>query len=325
MSSPSNKKVDVTKEDVNNDGVLDTVTTTTIGTDVDGDGKVDITETSTVATDGNNGDVIKSSVNVVSNLVGVDGSTELSLVPSSENSLKLLQEIAELEKSVKCDRTQHIGSMTDYLELFKKAQEYMTTVGDKNINLLVDTSVLDKFALESEVYSKMFEEVTLKFQRLSSVDDTELLTKVRNNLLRIKLMYDNIQKFHATITATSILQIPESIKVVTESLQSVTESINCSLPYLEYFADNSTVLTEEQKKNAELNDKDKVAIQSALNALNLWINMVTNDANIAMSGNAYVATFKEKIAAFDKLNDRLSVVVDKVKRRLDAWKAGKFE
>src|SRR5690606_14481393 len=160
-------------------------------------------------------------------------------------------------------------------------------VGDRNIDLIVDTSVIDKFAAEAQVYSEMFSEVQLTFQRLSTVNDTAVLRKIRDALLKISLMYENVQKFKASITATSVLQIPDSIKTVSEDLLSISESIECTLPYLEFFADPETVLTEAQKERANLNDVDKASIASAVNALNVWLDMIRNEANVYMSGNAY--------------------------------------
>jgi hypothetical protein len=312
-----------TKVDVNDDGVLDNMTTKITSTDVNADGKVDYVQTDVVVTD-NIGNVLQSKIEIASDEVGVGGVASLSLIPASEGSKALLSEISSLQAKVSCEKLQHLGSMQDYSELFKKAQEYMEEVGDKNINLIIDTAVLDKFAAEAAIYSQMFSEVNLQFNRLSTVNDIETLTKIRDSLIKINLMYENIAKFHASITATSILQIPESIKVVSEYLQTVNESIQCSLPYLEYFADNSVELSEDQKARAELNGEDRAAINAAINALNVWIDMVRNEANVTMNGNAYIKAFKDKIASFDPLYDRLHAVVSKVAARLAKWKLGNY-
>lgn len=312
-----------TKEDVNADGVDDYVTTTIKKTDVDADGQVDIVQTSVVAVDKAD-NILKSTLEVDALNVDAQTAFELQTVNASDEAKLILAEIKSLEAKISCPSVQHLGSMEDYAELFRKAQEYIEKAGDKNVNLVVDTSVLEKFAAEAEIYSEMFQEVELKFSRLSTVDDTEMLRKVRDYLAKIALMYQNIQKFHATITTTSILQIPDSIKVVTESMQSVVESIECSMPYLEFFADSTTELTEEQRSRSELNDKDKAAIVAAIRSLDLWLDMINNEANVTMNSNVYIQAFKEKIAKFDEYADRLKSVVSKVSGILANWHSGKF-
>lgn len=324
MAEPSKKEEIVTERvDVDGDGKLDTRTTRTTTVDVDSDGKIDFIEKEITSVDDKD-NVIQSSLEIDAVNVDVLASHELDLINASEESKLLLAKIKELESKINCPSVQHLGSMQDYSELFKKAQEYISKAGDKNINLAVDTSVLEKFAAEAKIYSEMFSEVEIKFSRLSTVNDTELLRKIKGYLAEIALMYENIQKFHATITTTSILQIPDSIKTVTESLNTVTESIECSLPYLEYFADATTLLSNEQKQRAELSDGDKASIVAAVRSLDLWLDMINNEANVTMSGNAYIQAFKEKIASFDEYTIRLQSVVEKVAAKMANWRNGKF-
>lgn len=318
------KEIKETKEDINNDGIVDNVTTTIDRVDVDSDGKVDYIETSVVATD-NNDNVIKSSIEIDAQNVDTNASMEIILNSTlNEESLNLLREIEELKLKVSCEKLQHLGSMEDYSELFRKAQQYIEEVGEKNISLVVDTEILDKFAEEAKVYSEMFGEIDLKFRRLSTVDDTEMLKKVRDALYKISLMYENVQKFHATITTTSILQIPDSVKTVTEILQSVTESIDCSIPYIEFFADNTKLLTEEQQRRAELNPADKAAIVAAIRSLDVWLDMISNEANVTMNGNAYIQAFKERIAQFDVYTEKMKSSIALIKNKLADWRNGKF-
>ena len=200
---------EIEKIDFDGDGKIDTKTTTIENIDADKDGKVDYIRTEVVIVDEKD-NILKSELEIDAAVVDANTSYELDMVNASDDSKKLLADIKELEAKISCPSVQHLGSMQDYAELFKKAQEYISKAGDKNINLVVDTSVLEKFAAEAKVYSEMFSEVEVKFSRLSTVNDTELLTKVKGYLTDIALMYENIQKFHATITTTSILQIPDS-------------------------------------------------------------------------------------------------------------------
>ena len=323
MTLETGSEKTIEKVDVDGDGIIDTRTTITSKIDIDGDGTPDLIETKTTTVDNKN-NVIESKINIDSNNIDTSVSEVVKLTNASKESLKILEDIKGLEEKIKCTNVQHLGSMEDYAELFKKTQKYIDQVGDRNINLIIDTSVLEKFATEAKIYSEMFNEVELKFNRLSTVNDTELLTKVKSHLSDISLMYDNIEKFHTTITTTSILQIPDSIMKVTELITNVTKSIDCSLPYLEFFADATTKLTDEQKSNAEMSDKDKAAITSAIKSLDLWLNLVNSEANVTMSGNSYIQEFKDKITNFDKYTDRLKVIISNVSSKLEQWKNGKY-
>ena len=319
----NNKETTTERVDFDGDGKLDTKTTTVERVDDDKDGKVDYVKTEVVVVDDLD-NVLGTKLDIKSTNVDASTSYELDTVSANEESRMLLEQIKELEEKIKCPSVQHLGSMQDYAELFKKAQEYISKAGDKNINLVVDTSVLEKFAAEAKVYSEMFSEVEIKFSRLSTVNDTELLKKIKGYLVDIALMYENIQKFHTTITTTAILQIPDSIKTVTELLNNVSESIECSLPYLEYFADATTLLSEEQKARAELSEGDKASIVAAIRSLDLWLDMINNEANVSMSGNAYIQEFKAKIAEFDSYTNRLKSVIGKVADKMQKWKNGEF-
>ncbi len=309
------------------DPVTGNVTTTTkIETDINADGDVDVIQTNTVVTDPV-GNTVDTNIVVDGEDVDVNLDHELNLVPSSEDALALLQEIASLQAQVSCEKLQHLGSMEDYASLFRKAKEYIDnyTENGGSINLVVDTSVLDRFAAEASVYSQMFEEVTMTFTRIKQVDELETLNKIKDGLLKITEMYRNIDRFHAAINATSVLQIPESIRDASSHLDTVLSSIECSLPYLEWFADkNTTTLTADQLSRATLDVEDRAALDAAMGALEAWNAMIVNEGNVTMSGNQYVQAFKAKIASFDPLYDRLHAVVGKVRTRLNAWKLGEY-
>jgi hypothetical protein len=310
---------------------LGLLTTTVTTTDANADGDVDVTQTDAVITDAS-GNVVNATINVVgptgTSAPDVQATLEadIDLVPSSTAAQALLDEIALLQSRVSCDKVQHLGAMEDYAELFRTAQEYISEVGPTgSINLVVDTTVLDNFATEAKVYGDMFEEISLQFNRLTTVNDIGALTQVRDALSKIADMYDTIEKFHATITGTSVLQLPESIQDANDSLAAVISSIECSLPYLHYFADgNASVLTQDQQTRAALNVEDQAAIDAAVAALGVWLAMVQNEANVTMNGNQYIQDFKAKIASFGALDTSLSSVVSQVQTKLAAWKLGNF-
>lgn len=318
-----NKTVTTEKVDFDNDGKLDTKTTTVESVDNNNDGNVDYVKTEVVIVNDED-EVLKSEINIDAVNLDVNADYILETAPATAESQLLLQQIADLQAKINCPSVQHMGSVQDYADLFKKAHEYINTVGEKNVNLVLDTSALEKFAAEAKIYSEMFSEVEMRFNRISSVDDTEVLRKIKSYLVDIALMYENIQKFHATITTTSVLQVPDSVKTVSELLTSVSESIECSIPYLEFFADNTTVLTQEQQARAELAEDDKAAIVAAIRSLDLWLDMINNEANVTMNGNSYIQTFKEKIAEFDAYTNKLKTVISKVAAKMAAWRQGNF-
>jgi hypothetical protein len=316
-----NNTTNTTTTQVDDSG--NTVNTTVASTDFNKDGVIDLVKTDTVTVDPAN-NVVGSSVDINTKVINEKLVNELNLIAPSTGSAELLRQIQELQTGIKCSDMQHIGSLGDYLTLFQTTQEYINNVGDKSIDLVIDTSVLDAFAEQADIYSKMFVEVTKQFQEISTVDDTSVLTKMLADMQKISEMYKNIQKFHASITGVNYLQLPTSIQTSSEILQSVISSIECSMPYINYFADNTTTLTPEQLENATMSSSQRSQIDVAVKSLQLWMTMVQNDSTTAMNGNLYVQAFKNQIAKFSDLTTQLRSANTKLAERLAKWKAGNF-
>lgn len=322
MSEPINKESD-DHTIKTTDELGGNTTTTTISTDFDKDGIIDLIQTDTVTVD-SLGNVIGSSINIDTKIIDANMSEQLELIEPSAESLELLKKIQELQKGIKCTDMQHVGSLNDYLTLFQTTQKYIEQVGDKTIDLVIDTSVLDSFAEQADIYSQMFVEVQTQFQQISTVDDTAILSKILKDMEKISNMYKNIQKFHAVITGINYLQVPTSIQTSNEILESVINSIECTMPYINYFADSNTELTSEQLENATMSSSQKSQISAAVKSLELWMNMVQNDTTTGLSGNIYVQAFKDRIAKFSDLTKQLKEANSKLSERLAQWKAGNF-
>lgn len=243
------------------------------------------------------------------------------VLPISQTSSLILAEISSLQQKIKCEKTKHIGTMEDYSSLFAKYQEFVGEVGDQFLDLVLDLKEIASFADEAEKFSAIFEQVSYNFSHTSTVDDSKMLIKIRDEMNRISKMYDNIQKFKATITASSILQVPGSIVKVTEELKTLQESIQCSLGFLNRFADKGYKLSDEDDKLSELNDVDKAAIAAAERALEVWLDMVRNQATVGMSGNSLVQLFKEPLASFAGDAANLKSLSEKIQRTMAAWKS----
>ena len=298
---------------------LGKVLTEVIVLDVNKDGVDDITTTNTTVTD-EAGNVVGQEVDVNAENVDATVSAVTDTLPVSQASSLLLAEIAQLQKKIKCDKTHHIGTMEDYSTLFAKYQQFVSEVGNDGIDLVLDLKDITAFADEAEIFSKMFEEVSLNFTRTSTVDDSKMLIKIRDEMTRISLMYENIQKFKATITAGSVLQVPGSIVKVTEELKTLHESIQCSLKFLNRFSDKEYALNSEDENLAKLNDVDRAAILAAERALDMWVDMVKNQATVGMSGNTLIQQFKERIAGFNGSAASLKSVSVKIKTKIAGWR-----
>lgn len=323
MSTSSNETIE--NKDINQDGRVDVVTTTVEKIDVDGDETFDLVKTTVVGKDSANGDVVYFNTTLDSTNVDVDLSSVVNVSQSSQESADLMEQISELQGKIKCSSTQHLGTMSDYAVLFDKYQKFVAEAGDSNIELNLDVSELSKFADEASKFSAIFEDVSLRFQRISTVKDTSMLKKVKDELERVANMYDNIRKFQATITATSALQIPISVVTISEQLGVVSESIDCSLKFLNRFVDGEYQLTPEQEELAALDPKDVVAIKAAQNALDIWLEMIRNEASVTMSSNALIAEFRNKLKNFGVQADDIKQLTGKLEARLAKWRAGNFE
>lgn len=315
----------IEKKDINKDGREDTVTTTVESIDVDGDETIDLTKTTVTGVDSANGDVVYFDSKLDSANVDVDLSHVVNITQESQESARLLAEITELQGKIKCSKTQHLGTMSDYAALFDKYQKFVAEAGDSNIELNIDVSELTRFADEAANFSAIFEDVSLRFQRVSTVSDTAMLKKVKDELYRIAEMYENIRKFQATITATSALQIPISVVTITDQLSNVSKSIDCSLAFLNRFVDGDYELTPEQEELASLDPKDKAALKSAEDALTVWLELIRNDASVTMSSNALIAEFRNKLKNFGVRADDIKNLTAKLSARLAEWRKGNFQ
>jgi hypothetical protein len=311
------------RKDVDGDGKDDTIVTKITKVDVDGDEIDDITTTTVVATN-DAGDVIASLTDIDSIAVDVSLSNSTVYTGVSESSALLLEQIHNLQGQIKCSKTQHLGTMEDYSELFRKYRQYTSEVGEGGIDLTLDISDLTSFADQADNFSKIFETVSLSFERISTVDDSKVLLKIKEELERITKMYDNIRKFKQVITTNNVLQMPVSIVKVTEELAIVQDSIDCSLKFLNRFGDKGFELDEEHNQLAQLNDVDKAAIKAAERALDVWLDMIHNEAAVTMGTNSLIQLFREKLAGFKSRTAGLKAVTDQVEAKLAQWKSGVF-
>lgn len=324
MSDGTTTNTAVTNEDRNNDGVLDQVTTTVTTTDYSNDGIIDVTETNVTVLDGNTGDAIESDITILVDNASGSFESQVTFVQGSEDSKSLVLEIQKLQEKIKCSRFQGKGTMDDYANVFKKIQQYFAAVGDSNVEITIDTENLDNFAEQAKIFSEMFEEILIKFNKVSSVDDSVVLKKIRDDMVTITKMYENIDKFKAIVTGTSSLQIPQTIIDCTEVLNNINSDIACSLSYINYFVDSSAPMNELQLQRSQLSGDDKKALEFFENSIQVWIDMVNNDGTVAMSTNAYVKAFKNRIASFGTHSEDLAKYIKLAQKKLAGWKRGEF-
>lgn len=327
MSTPEPTEVsnvETRKEDVNADGVLDNITITTTTTDFSNDGIIDVTEVHTVTVDGATEDTISTVTDLNINNGSLDALSDIQYVEGSAESILLVSEIQALQDKIKCSKFHGKGSMEDYAAVFKKIQEYFAVAGDSNVEITVDVTSLDQFAEQAKNYSAMFEEILIKFNRVSSVDDSAVLKKIKQDLIDISKMYENIEKFKAIVTGTTGLKVPKTIKDCTDVLENVYSNINCSLDYINRFADKNYVLTEDKEIKSQLSEDDKKALDYFAYSIQVWIDMIDNEGTVAMNTNSFVKKFKESIAKFDLPTENLTKAMGLMKERMARWKSGNF-
>jgi hypothetical protein len=189
-----------------------------------------------------------------------------------------------------------MGTLAEYAALLDLAKD-----ASSNINLSLDISGLEQFALVAEEYGKVFQDITQNITRITTINSESVLQSVKVQLQKIADMYDSLGALKLEIQRTSTLQIPDSIQATADQLQTVFEELECTLPYLEYFCGS----TATAPANAEMNARDKAAIEAATGALKVYNALAGGQATVEAENNVQVFNLKQKVAQFANIKQRL--------------------
>ena len=276
----------------------------TVSGSVDPSGVESYTETDTIEWDANH--------NIVYQHVEIDGDEDLlneinvfvtiindATFNPSEDDLAMAA-ITALVNKIQCSKAEGMGTLAEYATLLDLAKDASTNP----INLSLDISGLEQFALVAEQYGAVFEDITQNLTRVTTINSEAVLESIRVQLAKIAAMYDNLGALKLEIQRTSTLQIPTSIQDTANQLQTVYSSLECTLPYLEYFC-GATGASAPADGSAAMNARDKAAIDAATGALKLYSALAGGQATITAENNIQVYNLKQKAAQFANIKGRL--------------------
>jgi hypothetical protein len=206
--------------------------------------------------------------------------------------------ITALVNKIQCSKAEGMGTLAEYAALLDLAKDASTNP----INLSLDISGLEQFALVAEQYGAVFEDITQNLTRVTTINSEAVLESIREQLAKIAAMYDSLGALKLEIQRTSTLQIPTSIQATADQLQTVYSALECTLPYLEYFCGATGA---SAPANSAMNAQDKAAIDAATGALKLYSALAGGQATITAENNQQVFNLKQKAAQFANIKDRL--------------------
>ena len=209
----------------------------------------------------------------------------------------LVGEINDLVNKIQCTRAEGMGTLADYAALLDLAKD-----ASANVALTLDISGLEAFASVAKTYGDIFQDITQNLSQMTTIDDTEVLGKIKTELQTIADMYDSLGALKLEIQRTSTLRIPDSIQGTANQLQSVYEELECTLDYLEYFCGS----TQTAPANSALNARDRAALDAATGALLAYKTIVDNQGSVTATNNTQVKNLSDKVAQFSNIQQRLA-------------------
>jgi hypothetical protein len=205
--------------------------------------------------------------------------------------------ITALVNKIECSKAEGMGTLAEYAALLDLAKD-----ASHNINLTLDISGLEQFAAVAEEYGKVFQDITQNLTRVTTINSEAVLESIRVQLVKIADMYDSLGALKLEIQRTSTLQIPTSIQATADQLETVYQALECTLPYLEYFCGATG---EAPSAAAQMNARDKAAIDAATGALKAYQALASGQATVTAENNIQVYNLKQKASQFANIKDRL--------------------
>jgi hypothetical protein len=245
------------------------------------------------------GEVIND-VDVIAGPISADLTSVINTSGLTEEQVKELEEIQNLIRDVKCSKFHGRGRLEDYKELILKAQSVNL---DQTVDLNFDLSELNEAAETSEQLSEFILNVEAKISRVSQVNISKFLHEVREKVRKISSVQHALEKFHVSLYATAEFKIPAAIKNVTSLLNVLNDEVRCSKQYIDYY----TGLTKEAPKEAELSGDDKLAMDRAIAAIDLWVKMAEQGFTAALKDNKDIIDAKHAVSGFKDISFRRNI------------------
>ena len=227
---------------------------------------------------------------------------EISSIDDIENENQiLLNEIKYYAKKINCSDFHGKGTIEDYSELFKVASKIANE--SKQIQLDIDIEGFNEFSQAAEDLSNLFENFTLRLQKITIINDKIFLTSIVNALKKIWKLSETFGKFKTTILSTTTIQFPKTAHETALVLNDVMSKINCAMNYITYFVSP----TEESLPASELSVEEKNIISKALDTIQNWNNVCEDDISLAMNNN-------DDVKAIENYNKNIKISANILRR-----------
>lgn len=237
----------------------------------------------------------------------------VEIYDNTENN-KSLNEIKLYASKIECSDFHGKGSIDDYMKLFKAASKI--TNDSKHFELSIDTNGFEEFGKAADDLAELFTNFTLKLQNINIINDQTFLESVANALKKVYNLSEVFGRFKQTVQQTSKIDIPKSVKDTRIILENVMKEVNCSMNYINYFADKNT---KPDLHNAELSPEEKNIINKAVETLNNWTILSESGVSIAMENNQDIKYVKETNNELKNKTNNLKSCTSILKSKLNQY------
>ena len=241
--------------------------------------------------------------------------TTEEIYDDTTTNAEIVTQIKQYAEEIKCADFHGKGTVEDYKTLFQAASRITEDV--KRIEMDVDIEGFREFGQAADTLSQLFESFTVKLQNLTIVDDTAFLKIIAESLAKIVNLSNVFGRFKKTISATTRIQLPRSVKEASSAVNSVIDEVSCAMGYISYFVDPATT---GKLPHAELLESDKKSIQTAVDFINGWEGTCATEIAEAMENNTDIVLLKQsntdlklKTATLKKLTITLKSKMDNLK------------
>jgi hypothetical protein len=160
------------------------------------------------------------------------GDSEVEINHISEAKWQLVQQISEFSAEIKCDSFHGLGKLSQYESLLSKISELGDLSQTLNVSSMNNLDTLETSALQIvDALSSITHELT----SVLTLDDTQILTSIRDFLLAISNLMATVGNFRIQIAVTAVIKVPDTIEVLTDILNSTKSEIVCVNHFLDQF------------------------------------------------------------------------------------------
>ena len=240
--------------------------------------------------------------------VEVDATIQVSTGAGTQNSRDLLDDIRAQCQALDVSSFQQLGQLSDYRSLVDKALE-VSAQTHVFASSLDDINLDDVQAMASNV-ATCLQSLTHTLHNSVSIDDTGVLTKIRDFLTAFGTLQTTLQQFQLQISVTNHIQMPDTLldaKIELENCELFIGAVMQSLKhFVELDAPDAVSPNMSTARQAEI-----TAAEAALDAIIQMGTTVVNDYSdhtvqevITITDRIHGDTFDSLTEISEKLNSQ---------------------